>query len=152
MPEGVAMSNSVRVRVIVAGSRHFDDIETFFIWDTFKSLFQTYHPHYLCSIVSGGAKGIDRLGEKWAKQYEAPCKVFLPDWDTHGKAAGPIRNRHMAEYAAAGPRSGALVLIWDGKSKGSASMLSEARKAGVGHIVQVIIEKRAPEAVQGDWT
>jgi hypothetical protein len=38
------------------------------------------------------------------------------DWDKHGKAAGPIRNKEMAELGDA------LLLIWDGKSRGSTSM------------------------------
>lgn len=138
-----------RVRVIVAGSRHLTQLQHTLIDETLG----TIHLHYNnCEIVTGGAKGIDEMGQEWALYNGVPQERFPADWDTHGKAAGPIRNRHMAEYAAAGPRSGALVLIWDGKSKGSASMLSEARKAGVGHIVQVIIEKSAPKPVQGDWT
>jgi hypothetical protein len=38
------------------------------------------------------------------------------DWGTHGKAAGPIRNKEMAELGDS------LLLIWDGKSKGSLNM------------------------------
>jgi hypothetical protein len=38
------------------------------------------------------------------------------DWGTHGKAAGPIRNHKMAEMGDA------LLLVWDGVSKGSLNM------------------------------
>ena len=29
---------------------------------------------------------------EWAIEYNIPHKVFPPDWDEYGKAAGPIRN------------------------------------------------------------
>ena len=40
----------------------------------------------------------------------------------NGKAAGHVRNKKMAEYGDA------LLLIWDGKSKGSANMKKEMQK------------------------
>jgi len=49
---------------------------------------------------------------------------FPADWDTHGRAAGPIRNKQMAEYGDA------LLLIWDGESRGSANMKSNMKKLG----------------------
>ncbi len=56
------------------------------------------------------------------KDFGGFLKEFPPDWEKHGKAAGPIRNKEMAEYADA------LLLIWDGKSRGSASMKKEMEK------------------------
>lgn len=68
-------------------------------------------------IVCGLANGVDRAGKKWAEEIKVPVKEFPPSWDAHGKSAGMIRNRRMAEYADA------LLLIWDGQSRGSANML-----------------------------
>ena len=49
-------------------------------------------------------------------------EIFLiPDWEHFGRAAGPIRNKKMAEYADA-------VILFPG-GKGTASMLKEAQKA-----------------------
>lgn len=79
----------------------------------------------LTEIVSGGAKGVDASGEKFAKSVGLPIKRFKADWNKHGKAAGPIRNKQMAEYGDL------LLLCWDEKSKGSASMKREAEKAGL---------------------
>lgn len=76
-------------------------------------------------IVSGGARGADSLGERYAKDNNLKLKIFPADWDSHGKAAGHIRNKQMAEYATH------LVLFWDGKSKGSANMLETAKKIGL---------------------
>jgi hypothetical protein len=79
---------------------------------------------YSCTseIVEGGAKGIDACGKAFANKYEFTHKLFPADWDKHGKAAGHIRNKQMAEYADA------LLLIWDGESRGSANMKSQMEK------------------------
>lgn len=75
------------------------------------------------TLFSGGCRGADMLGESLARWYGWHIRRFLPDWDAHGKAAGPMRNAAMAREATH------LVLIWDGASRGSASMLREAQKA-----------------------
>ena len=74
-------------------------------------------------LVSGGASGADRGGEQWAQSRNIPVKLFPADWKAHGRAAGPIRNRKMAEYADA-------VVLFPG-GRGTASMRKEAEKAGI---------------------
>ena len=71
-------------------------------------------------VISGGASEVDHLGIDWANVHGVPTKVFLPDWKTYSKAAGPIRNGIMADNADA------LIICWDGKSRGSASMIEKA--------------------------
>ena len=55
----------------------------------------------ITEVISGTAHGIDTLGEKWAERHGIPVKRFPADWNAHGKSAGPIRNRQMAQYADA---------------------------------------------------
>lgn len=74
-------------------------------------------------VVSGGASGADQCGEQWAESRGIPVERFPADWETHGRAAGPIRNRKMAEYADA-------VVLFPG-GRGTASMQKEAEKAGL---------------------
>ena len=74
-------------------------------------------------IVSGGAPGADRAGEEMAQASGVPVKMFSADWDVHGRAAGPIRNREMAEYADA-------VALFPGGA-GTESMKNEAYRAGI---------------------
>lgn len=78
----------------------------------------------ITEIVCGGAEGVDNEGAHWASHYNVPVKYFRPNWDEYGRAAGPMRNKQMAEYADV------LLLIWDGESRGSASMKSEMEKLG----------------------
>lgn len=104
----------------------------------------------ISEVVCGKASGVDAMGEAWANQHKIHVEPFPADWDNldapgaiirtgrNGKKynakAGNDRNVKMAEYADA------LLLIWNGKSKGSADMLREAKKAGLRiyqHIVPV---------------
>lgn len=99
------------MKVIIAGSRDINDISTI------AHAFHRVHWN-INEVVSGGAHGVDRLGETWAKEMSIPVTLFPADWDTHGKAAGHIRNRQMANYADA------LIAIWDGKSSGTLNMIN----------------------------
>ena len=78
---------------------------------------------FIEEIVSGGATGADSGGEAYATHRGLNVKRFPADWDAYGKAAGPIRNRQMAEYADG-------VVLFPG-GRGTASMAREARKAGI---------------------
>ena len=84
-------------------------------------------------IVSGGCAGADEYGESFAEIYGFPVKIFNPNWKAHGKAAGPIRNKLMAEYGDM------LVLFWDGKSKGSGNMLKTMQSLNK-KCIEVIVE------------
>ena len=74
-------------------------------------------------VISGGATGADAGGEQYAADRDLPVKVFRADWLHQGKAAGPRRNRRMAEYADA-------VALFSG-GRGTASMHREAVKAEI---------------------
>lgn len=69
-------------------------------------------------IVSGGARGVDLLGEQWAKQHNIPVFRMPALWEQEGKSAGFRRNERMAQYADQ------LVAIWDGHSRGTLHMIN----------------------------
>jgi|TARA_R100001530_G_scaffold136032_1_gene114948 predicted polyphosphate/ATP-dependent NAD kinase len=49
----------------------------------------------ITKVITGGAKGVDTVAIKWAKQNQIPLMVYEADWNKNGKAAGPIRNARM---------------------------------------------------------
>jgi hypothetical protein len=56
----------------------------------------------ITEIVSGGCRGTDRLGERYARERGFLVRVFEADWDgPHGRNAGPLRNANMAIYCDA---------------------------------------------------
>lgn len=92
-------------------------------------------------IISGMAKGADTLAVRFANKYNLALKEFPADWNnlnvlpcrvitnsygSYNALAGHKRNRDMAVYASSDDAFGVLVLFWDGKSKGSKNMKSQA--------------------------
>lgn len=79
----------------------------------------------ITAVVSGTAKGVDALGEKYALDAGIPLIRFPADWARYGRGAGYIRNEEMADFADA------CIILWDGRSSGSKHMLKEARDRGL---------------------
>lgn len=105
------------MKVIIAGSRTFDNY-IMLLNRCSKILSQQED----IEIVSGGCEGADLLGERYAKHNGYKIHRFNADWATHGKKAGPMRNEQMAMFADA------LIVFWDGQSKGTKSMINIAKK------------------------
>jgi len=103
------------MKVAVIGSRTFNDYE---------EIKRTLSAINITLLVSGGAKGADTLGEQYAKENNIPTKIFFPDWNKHGKAAGFIRNTDIINEAEL------VVAFWDNSSKGTKDSLQKAEKAG----------------------
>lgn len=109
------------MKTIIAGSRDKVDYD-----DVCQAMMDCdWRPS---EIVSGGARGVDRLGERWGFENKVPVRRFIPNWRPSGvfdKGAGHARNRKMGDYAQA------LVAIWDGQSPGTKGMIDYARKNGL---------------------
>lgn len=115
------------MRIIIAGSRSLREygIVVRAMSDLVKEMHLSRDELDKIEIVSGACPtGADALGERFALRNNLSLKKFPADWGKYGKAGGPIRNRQMAEYAAAD--HGILMAFWDGKSRGTASMIREA--------------------------
>lgn len=111
------------LRLIIAGSRDFDDYTL--VRDSMNKIFENRDTGNL-SIISGCCSGADNLGEQLAAVNGIPCIKFPADWKHYGKAAGPIRNEEMAQFAS--EDNGMLLAFWDGVSKGTRNMIQTARK------------------------
>lgn len=113
------------IRIIIAGGRDFHDYRRLkaYMDCLLKPITDSIE------IVSGGANGADSLGERYARERGYDLKRFTADWDRYGKAAGPIRNKEMALYAA--EVTGVLVAFWDGTSRGTYDMITRAEEYGL---------------------
>lgn len=77
------------------------------------------------AVIEGGCSGYDNAGRIWADWRKIPCITFQADWNTHGRAAGPIRNSRM--LAEGKPTH---VIAFPG-GRGTADMVAKARRAGI---------------------
>ena len=104
------------MKVIVAGSRCITDNDIV-VGAIASSGFS------ISEVISGGAKGVDRLGESYAQQHDIPVRLFKPDWKQYGKGAALRCNAEMAEYADA------LIAVHNG-SKGTQDMIGKMERLG----------------------
>lgn len=120
------------MKVIIAGSREFPR-------DVFENAVANCGMlTEATEIVSGTARGPDTWGEAVANKLGIPVKRFPADWDGLGKRAGYVRNAEMADYADA------LLVFWDGASRGTKHMIDLARKRNL-----AIIEVRSDNTISG---
>jgi hypothetical protein len=107
----------MKLKIIIAGSRNFDNEELLF-----QKCGAIISNKTIIEIISGNSKGADQLGEKFAMANGISVKKFIPNWQFYGKAAGEKRNIEMAKHA------NGLIAFWDGKSKGTKNMIQIAKK------------------------
>lgn len=105
--------------VIVAGSRDFASEENYALLKRTIDGFIAKNGKP-ARFISGGARGADALGERYATDHQIDIVRFIPNWDKFGKKAGMLRNRDMAKSADA------LIVFWDGQSKGTRNMIEIA--------------------------
>ncbi len=79
------------MKVAVIGSRSFED------YDEVKRILSCIN---ITLLISGGADGADTLGERYAKENNIETKIYLPDWEKHGKGAGLKRNTDIINDAS----------------------------------------------------
>ena len=126
------------MKLIIAGSRDLlkaKEISPSLI----EVLIYTQFEIFPDEIVSGHGGVVDKSGEKFSRFIiNKEPTLFPAEWDKYGNSAGPIRNKQMADYADA------LLLIWDGESKGSTNMkklMIDLKKP----VYEVILKKQIPE-------
>lgn len=111
-------------RVIVAGSRDFVDQAR--LDAHLDALLERMSAPV---IVSGGARGADTMGERYAMsrgwQRQVPFLRFPARWERFGNRAGMVRNQEMSRASTH------LVAFWDGRSRGTAAMIDMARADGL---------------------
>lgn len=116
------------MRIIICGSRYWTDKESIF---EIISWLKSVYSHNLI-IIHGGAKGADTIAGSIAAKLNIPVEVYPANWNKHGRAAGPIRNREMLSKGAD------LVVGFTyslDDSKGTANMINLAKQAGVSTLV-----------------
>ena len=126
-------------KVIIAGSRSFNDYALLKI-----ELDKLFSEPF--TVVSGGAKGADSLGEQYANEKGYSIERYLAKWNdlsvkncvikynsygAYNAMAGHNRNQEMLNAVLNNLDGGCVVAFWDGKSKGTENMIKISKKAGI---------------------
>lgn len=112
-------------RVLVCGDREWTDEHAI------RCVLARYNqrPLGIAAVIHGDCRGVDRIAGKVAAEMGIPVESFPAEWEKHGRAAGPIRNRQMLAEGCA-----QYVMAFHdniGASRGTADMLRAAKAAGV---------------------
>ena len=110
-------------RLVIAGSRGFEDYSA--LSGAVDDFLKQLAPKRPVTIVSGTARGADRLGEQYARQKGYALEEYPANWHYFGKAAAVKRNAQMAEIADA------AIVFWDGQSAGAKNMIECAEARGI---------------------
>lgn len=108
------------MRTIIAGSRTITAYS-----EVLDALNLARHEGiYVTTVISGTARGVDQLGERYAREANLPLEKYPADWEKHGKSAGYKRNEQMASIADA------LIAVTNG-SPGTRHMIEIAKRKGL---------------------
>ena len=124
-------------RIIIAGSRDFTD------YDCLEREVDRYFENFSidktkATIISGTARGVDRLGEMYAEKHNIDLIRCPAEWKKYGRSEGPKRNREMAQISMSDGCVGVLLAFWNGESIGTKNMIDCAKKHGLKiHIVKI---------------
>ena len=99
------------MKLLIAGSRSITEFDL-----------SQYVSSEIDTVISGGAGGIDSLAERYADVHRLSKFIVRPRYDLYGRAAPLRRNEQMVDMADA------VLVIWDGKSKGTRHTLEYAKK------------------------
>lgn len=103
------------MKLAIIGSRGFNDINL---------LNETLNPlvFQIDLVISGGARGADKMGEEWAERHGIDTLIFPAEWDKYGKLAGFRRNEDIIKNADT------VIAFWDQKSKGTLHSINLAKE------------------------
>lgn len=121
------------LRIIVAGGRDFNDFPLLMnkCIGIIATVTKEDNTIDKIRIVSGSARGADKLGEQYAQIAHYDVSRFPAAWDIYGKSAGYRRNADMAKFASEEGNIGILIAFWDGKSRGTKHMIDLAKRYGL---------------------
>lgn len=99
------------MKLLIAGSRSITDFDL-----------EGHIPPEATVIISGGAKGVDTLAEKYADEHGLEKIIIKPEYAKYHRGAPLKRDEKMVELADE------VLVIWDGSSKGTKYTADYAKK------------------------
>jgi hypothetical protein len=104
-------------------------------------------------LLHGGARGADAAIARAAHQLGWSSLVMPAQWQRHGRAAGPIRNRELLQQAVTravahsspGSMASVLVVAFPGGA-GTASLVQQARRMASRSPVPIAVVEVSPSA------
>jgi hypothetical protein len=111
--------------LLVCGGRDFNDAERVFaVLDGIMRQLSLVGS-IVRQLVTGDAAGADALAVRWATERRVSFRVYVAEWEKHGRKAGPLRNQRMLDENAVG-----MVVAFPG-GRGTDDMVRRADAARI---------------------
>jgi len=119
-------------RVLITGSRDWTDEQA--IRAALANI-TMWHGAEIVVVHGACPTGADAIADRVARDWGGGMTVerHPADWNAHGKAAGPLRNKHMVSLGA-----DVCLAFPQGESRGTRHCMSEARAAGIPVVVSEV--------------
>jgi len=119
-------------RAIITGSRRWD------CYPCLKRILDELHATIPFEAIAVGdcGRGADDAVLDWCAANNLDATVFVAEWDTHGKAAGPLRNQRMVDEFK---HNLCIAFFWGphAECKGTSDCVRRAKEAGYATIIEV---------------
>ena len=99
------------MKLLIVGSRNITEFDL-----------TPYVPTNVDTIITGGAEGVDTIAENYADRHRLSKYILRPSYNIYGRVAPLKRNEQMVDMADA------VLVIWDGQSKGTKHTLNYSSK------------------------
>ena len=117
------MAKKENYKLIIAGSRGFSNYRL--LKEECDKFLREKEKEYNIIIVSGGARGADSLGEKYANDSGFDLEIYPAQRKKYGKSAGFRRNEQMVQIADG------VIAFWDGESHGTKHTIDISTEKGI---------------------
>lgn len=101
------------MKLLIAGSRSITDFDI-----------SPYIPKDTEYIISGDAKGVDKLAEAYADKMKLSKIIMRPQYSLYKRGASLKRNQIMVDMCDR------VLVFWDGHSRGTKYTIDYAKRTG----------------------
>lgn len=111
----------IKANITISGSRDYNDY-TFFS-ARMNEVIDDLGPENIVRIISGGANGVDKMAERYAKENGYTFVLVRPDYRQYAPKVAPLmRNEEMVIM------SNIVIAFWNKKSRGTKYTITYAAK------------------------
>lgn len=112
------------MRVLICGDRNWDKQLPI---DVVVGGFARVYGENNVVVIHGGCVGADLMAASAAQRHGLKIEMYEANWTKYGKAAGPIRNKHMLVFG----KPDVVVAFHSDleNSRGTKNMIEQAKKA-----------------------
>lgn len=103
-----------KLKLGIVGSRTITDYGILYNYGIGSLMMVNFHPHDISDIISGGAIGVDKLAEKYAKHIGIEPEIHKPDYKRFPPNIAPLMRNHVIAR-----KCDAALVLWDGFSGGT---------------------------------